>query len=463
MSKKVAIIGAGPGGYVCAIRFAQLGADVTLFEKRDIGGTCLNRGCIPTKAMHKTAELYQELKHASDFGINVENYSLDPQKVLERKSGIVTTLVGGIDQLLKGNGVKLINAFAKLGKDRKISYNEGGEDKEDTFDAVIIATGSEPALPPIKGADIEGVMNSDDLLNMVEIPESMIVLGGGVVAMEFASIYQALGTEVTVVVRSAILRMVDSEIVKRATPVLKKQGMAINVKSTPKNIEKTENGFKVTYEKGGKEETVEAQHVLVAMGRKSNIENIGLEEAGVITERDYIKTDEFNKTSAEGIYAIGDVNGKSLLAHAAEHQGVAVAEYVMEGIHHREPLVPNCIFIIPEIASIGASEDEVKEQGIEYKISKFMMAANGKALSLGEPDGLVKVITDMDSKLLGVHIFGAHASDMIHEAILAIDKGMNVQDIKEVMHAHPTLPEAFYEAVLGIDGMAIHMVDKKRK
>ncbi len=463
MSKKVAIIGAGPGGYVCAIRFAQLGADVTLFEKRDIGGTCLNRGCIPTKAMHKTAELYQELKHASDFGINVENYSLDPQKVFERKSGIVSTLVGGIDQLLKGNGVKLISAFAKLGKDRKITYNEGGEDREDTFDAVIIATGSEPALPPIKGADTEGVMNSDDLLNMVEIPESMIVLGGGVVAMEFASIYQALGTEVTVVVRSAILRMVDSEIVKRATPVLKKQGMAINVKSTPKNIEKTENGFKVTYEKGGKEETVEAQHVLVAMGRKSNIENIGLEEAGVVTERDYIKTDEFNKTSAEGIYAIGDVNGKSLLAHAAEHQGVAVAEYVMEGIHHREPLVPNCIFIIPEIASIGASEDELKEQGIEYKTSKFMMAANGKALSLGEPDGLVKVITDMDSKLLGVHIFGAHASDMIHEAILAIDKGMNVEDIKQVMHAHPTLPEAFYEAVLGIDGMAIHMVDKKRK
>lgn len=463
MTKKVAVIGAGPGGYVCAIRFAQLGAQVTLFEKRDLGGTCLNRGCIPTKAMHKTAELYHEIKNSSDFGIDVENFKLNPEKIFERKAGVVSTLVGGIDQLLKGNGVKVVNAFAKIGEEKTVIYNEGEEEKKESFDAIVIATGSEPAAPPIQGADIEGVLNSDDLLAMHEIPESMIVLGGGVVAMEFASIYQALGTKVNVIVRSAILRMVDTEIVKRATPVLKKQGMEINVKSTPKSIEKTEIGYKVTYVKGDKEETAEAQYVLVAMGRKSNIEGIGLEEVGIPVQKDYIVVDEKCETNIPGVFAIGDVNGKALLAHAAEHQGVAVAEYVMTGVHGEESLVPNCIFIIPEIASIGSSEEELKEQGIEYKTSKFMMAANGKALSLGEPDGLVKVITDMDSKLLGVHIFGAHASDMIHEAILAIDKGMSVKDIKHAMHAHPTLPEAFYEAVLGIDGMAIHMVDKKRK
>lgn len=461
--KKVAVIGAGPGGYVSAIRFAQLGANVSLFEKRDIGGTCLNRGCIPTKAMHKTAELYHEIKNSSSFGIDIEGYKLNPERIFNRKQEVVNTLVGGIDQLIKANGIKLINAFAKIDKDKNVYYELDGKEEKENFDVIVLATGSEPSTPPIKGFDLEGVLNSDDLLAMKEIPESMIVLGGGVVAMEFASIYQALGTKVNVIVRSAILRMVDTEIVKRATPVLKKMGMEINVKSTPKMIEKTDKGFKVTYVKNDKEETAEAQHVLVAMGRKSNIEGIGLEEAGIEILKDYIVVDEKCETNVPGIFAIGDVNGKSLLAHAAEHQGVAVAEYVMEGILEKEALVPNCIFIIPEIASIGYSEEELKEKGIEYKTSKFMMGANGKALSLGEPDGLVKVITDMDSKLLGVHIFGAHASDIIHEAILALDKGMTVKDVKHAMHAHPTLPEAFYEAVLGIDGMAIHMVDKKRR
>lgn len=462
MSKRIAIIGGGPGGYVCAIRYAQLGCDVTLFEKDRIGGTCLNRGCIPTKALHKSAEVYHDIRHAHDFGFEVPEFKVDADRIYERKANVVETLVTGVEQLVSGNGIRVIKTVAKLKPGKAVTWKDEEGDKEESFDTIVIATGTVPQTPPIPGADTEGLLTSDDLLAMREIPESMIVLGGGVVAMEFASIYAELGTKVNVIVRSAILRMVDGEVVKRATPVLKKQGIEINVKSQPKNIRKSDNGFIVTYEKNGKDVEAEAQHVLLAMGRTPVTAGLGLEECGIEMNRGYIKVDDCWRTNVEGIYAIGDVNGYALLAHAAEHQGIQVAELDILGKQPEHCEVPNCIFILPEIASIGETEEKLKEKGVEYKTSKFMMAANGKALALGETDGLVKVITDMDSKLLGVHIFGAHASDLIHEAILAINNHMGVEDIRKMMHAHPTLPEAFYEAVAGIDGLAIHMLNKRR-
>ncbi len=459
MSKKIAIIGAGPGGYVCAIRFAQLGAEVTLFEKERIGGTCLNRGCIPTKALHRSAEVFHDTLHALDYGIEVEGTpKANGEKIFERKANVVETLVSGVEHIVKENGVRVIIDEAKLAGGKKVTWSEG----EEEFDNIIIATGTVPSAPPIEGVDLPGLLDSDKLLAMKEIPDSMIVLGGSVVALEFASIYANLGTKVTQAVRSQILRMVDTEIVKRVKPLYKKQGVEINEKTSPKKIEKTENGFKVYFDKNGKDYEVEAQHVLVALGREPVSKGLGFEEAGIEMKKGSIVVDENLMTTAEGIFAIGDINGIALLAHAAEHQGVSVAEYIMEGKPVEHVPVPNCIFTLPEIATIGLSEEELKAEGKEYKTSKFMMGANGKALALGETDGMVKVITDMDNKLLGVHIFGPHASDMIHEAILAINKGMTVEDIKSVMHAHPTLPEAFYEAVLGIDGIAIHALNKKK-
>lgn len=459
MSKKIAIIGAGPGGYVCAIRFAQLGAQVTLFEKERIGGTCLNRGCIPTKALHRSAEVFHDTLHALDYGIEVEGTpKANGEKIFERKANVVETLVSGVEHIVKENGVRVIIDEAKLAGGKKVTWSEG----EEEFDNIIIATGTVPSAPPIEGVDLPGLLDSDKLLAMKEIPDSMIVLGGSVVALEFASIYANLGTKVTQAVRSQILRMVDTEIVKRVKPLYKKQGVEINEKTSPKKIEKTENGFKVYFDKNGKDYEVEAQHVLVALGREPVSKGLGFEEAGIEMKKGSIVVDENLMTTAEGIFAIGDINGIALLAHAAEHQGVSVAEYIMEGKPVEHVPVPNCIFTLPEIATIGLSEEELKAEGKEYKTSKFMMGANGKALALGETDGMVKVITDMDNKLLGVHIFGPHASDMIHEAILAINKGMTVEDIKSVMHAHPTLPEAFYEAVLGIDGIAIHALNKKK-
>ncbi len=463
MSKKVAIIGGGPGGYVCGIRYAQLGCDVTIFEKDRIGGTCLNRGCIPTKALHKSAEVYHEIRHAHDYGFIVPEVTVDADKIYERKANVVETLVSGVEQLIRGNGIKVLKTEAKLKAGKVVTWKDEEGDKEDSFDTIVIATGTTPQTPPIPGADTEGLLTSDELLAMKEIPESMIVLGGGVVAMEFASIYAELGTKVNVIVRSAILRMVDGEVVKRATPVLKKQGIEINVKSQPLNIRKSENGYTVTYEKNGQQVDAEAQYVLLAMGRTPVTKNLGLEEAGIELNKGYIKVDDAWRTNVEGIYAIGDVNGYALLAHAAEHQGIQVAELDILGIQPEHVEVPNCIFILPEIASVGDTEEILKEKGVEYKTSKFMMAANGKALALGETDGLVKVITDMNSKLLGVHIFGAHASDIIHEAILAINNKMGVEDIRKTMHAHPTLPEALYEAVAGIDGLAIHVLEKKKR
>lgn len=459
MSKKIAIIGAGPGGYVCAIRFAQLGAEVTLFEKERIGGTCLNRGCIPTKALHRSAEVFHDTLHALDYGIEVEGTpKANGEKIFERKANVVETLVSGVEHIVKENGVRVIIDEAKLAGGKKVTWSEG----EEEFDNIIIATGTVPSAPPIEGVDLPGLLDSDKLLAMKEIPDSMIVLGGSVVALEFASIYANLGTKVTQAVRSQILRMVDTEIVKRVKPLYKRQGVEINEKTSPKKIEKTENGFKVYFDKNGKDYEVEAQHVLVALGREPVSKGLGFEEAGIEMKKGSIVVDENLMTTAEGIFAIGDINGIALLAHAAEHQGVSVAEYIMEGKPVEHVPVPNCIFTLPEIATIGLSEEELKAEGKEYKTSKFMMGANGKALALGETDGMVKVITDMDNKLLGVHIFGPHASDMIHEAILAINKGMTVEDIKSVMHAHPTLPEAFYEAVLGIDGIAIHALNKKK-
>lgn len=467
MEKDIVVIGGGPGGYVAAIRAAQLGAKVSIVEKDKFGGTCLNRGCIPTKALYRNAEILNTLKNIDEFGISVDNYTIDIDKIQERKDKIVKQLVDGVGQLLKANNVEIVQGTGILKDKNTVSVVlEEGSVRDITTKNVILATGSKPAIPPIPGADLEGIFTSEEMLNFTKIPKSLVVIGGGVIGMEFAGIFNAMGSDVTVVeFLPNILAQVDTDLTKRLTVSLKKKGMKIHASTKVTKIEK-EDGIFAVYAEGKKGEiAVEGDAVLISTGRMPVTEGLNLEGVGIEFDRKGIKVDENLQTTVPGIYAIGDTNGRSMLAHAASHQGIAVVERIM-GMdnHNHSDVVPGCIFISPEIAIAGLNEKEAKDKGINYKVSKFMFGANGKALALGEAEGMVKVIGDAeDNTIIGVHIMGPHASDLIHEGVLAISKKMKVEDITGVIHAHPTLAETFHEAVMGLNNEAIHMVPKKKK
>jgi len=460
MADKVIIIGGGPGGYVAAIHLNNMGFKTTLIEKERIGGVCLNVGCIPTKAIYKSAEVYNQANKLESYGLDLEG-SVKPNatKIRERKNEIVDTLVSGIDKLLSAAGVDVVKGEAKITGKNSLEVN--GENLK--FDRLIIATGSSSFIPPIKGVENEGVITSTELLDFKEIPEELVIVGGGVIGMEFAGIFASFGTKVTVLeALPSILPGIDGEIVKRLKPLLKKKGIEVKTSMMVNEIIKEDGKLKVVSE--GKKENVEVYGdlVLIATGRRANVKGLGLEEAGIELGRKGIEVDENFETNVKGIYAIGDVNGKWLLAHAASAQG----EYVAEKIAGKNPVigkfVPGCVFLFPEIASVGYTEEQLKEENKEYLTSKFMFGANGKALTMGEGEGLVKVISDMDYKIIGVHIMGPHASDLIHEGLLACEKGFGVDDFKNVIHAHPTLPEAFFESVMGLKGEAVHMVKPRR-
>lgn len=460
MAKKVVVIGGGPGGYVAAIRAAQLGCEVSLIEKDKIGGTCLNRGCIPTKTLYRNAEILNTLKRADEFGIEIENFSINAEKIQQRKNKVVMQLVSGIEHLIKANKIELLRGEASI-KDKNtvlVSLNDGSH-TEITCDNIIIATGSRPVTPPIPGALEEGIYKSEEILNFKDIPKELAIIGGGVIGMEFASIFSSMGTKVTVIeFLPSILASVDSDLVKRLMPSLKKKGMNIYTSAKVTKIEKEDGKFTVFAEGKKGEIEVQADSVLIATGRAPIAENLNLDGIGIEYGRKGIKVDENYETNVKGIYAIGDATGKTMLAHAASHAGITAAEHIM-GINNTagNEIVPACIFVFPEIAYCGMTEEQAKEKGIDYKVSKFMFGANGKALALGEPEGLVKVIARVsDNVLIGVHIMGPHASDIIHEAVLAVSSKMKAEDITKCIHAHPTLSEAFYEAVSGISGKAIH-------
>lgn len=465
MQKKVAVIGGGPGGYVAAIRLAQLGAEVTLIEKHKIGGTCLNYGCIPTKTLYKNAEVLRTLNDAEIFGVTIEGMHVDAGKIAARKNEVVHQLVSGIEQLIKTNGIEVIEGTAAFKGAGELSIQpEEGAAYERTFDDVIIATGSVPSLPPIGGLETEGVVTSKELLDFKEIPKKLIVIGGGVIAMEFACIFSALGAEVEMVIRSdRCLREVDGEIAKRFTASLKKKGITLHKNVQMEQIEKTPEGVRLVGRQKEAPVAFEGDALLVSTGRKPYFEGLNLEGIGVQTEKGIV-VDAHYKTSVDHVYAIGDVNGHMLLAHAASHQGITAAEAIM-GIEPEgyNDVVPNCIFVFPEIACVGLDEERAKEKGVAIKKSKFPFVANGKALSIDETEGFVKVITDENDIVLGVHIMGPHASDLIHEGALAITQKLHVSEIGKTIHAHPTLGEAFAEASMGILETAIHLAPKKKK
>lgn len=460
--KEIIIIGAGPGGYESAIRAAQLGAKVYLVERDEVGGTCLNRGCIPTKALYRNAEIIHTFHQADTFGIEMDHFNINLDKIRARKAQVVSDLVGGIQQLLEANGVELVRGVARFEDENTVVVTTQEGDRTLKADYIIVATGSKPIQIPIPGADHPGIYTSNEMLELKDIPKRLLVVGGGVVGIEFAGIYRMFGSEVTVIdFAPNILPFLDSDLTKRLAMSLKKMGIVIETKVAVKAISETGGVFTVTAEDKKGEKTYEADAVLMSVGRAPNIQGLALEAVGVAFDRKGITVDDHFRTNIENIYAIGDVNGKWMLAHVASHQGIEVVERLLgHEPHIDQTVVPSCVFTFPEVASVGVTETELEEKGIEYKSSKFMFAANGKALSLGEGEGFVKVL-EVEGKIAGVHILGPHASDLIHEAALAVSKGMSVGDIAGVIHAHPTLAEAFVEATLGLHNAAIHMVPKK--
>lgn len=466
MEKELLIIGGGPGGYVAAIRAAQLGMDVALIETDRLGGTCLNRGCIPTKALYANAELMDKLAHASDFGVDVDGYRMDMGRVMDRKENVVDQLVKGIDKLVEENAVTLLRGFGRFTSAHDVEVTMADNTKvQVTAKHIIIATGSVPSSPPVPGSDLPGVIDSDALLEMRELPKRLVVAGSGVIGMEFASIYNSFGSEVTVI-SSTLLKRIDKDIVKRLPPILKKRGLKIHDGARAKEIRKTETGLlMVATNKKGETIEVEADVVLMAVGRRAFYDGLNLEAAGVGHTQTGITVDDHFRTNVTHIYAIGDVLGGVMLAHVASHHGIACVESIATGKAPKHgSTVPDCIFIDPQIAVAGLTEEQAVEKGYAVKIGKFSFVANGKALAMGEPDGFVKVIADAESlRILGVHIMGPHASDLIHEASLAIDHQMDVHAIGHAIHAHPTLAEALHEAVLNVTDSAIHIAPPKRK
>lgn len=466
MQRDIVVIGGGPGGYVAAIRAAQLGAQVTLIEKDQVGGTCLNRGCIPTKALYQNAQVIHSLTRSEEFGVIHSGFTVDMTKIQERKARVVTQLREGIAKLLQAYEVEYISGHAKFAASRDvvIRATEGPEYLL-RAEHVIIATGSVPAKPPIPGSNLPGVLNSNELLDVREIPSSLLVIGGGVIGMEFAGIFNSFGTDVTVLeFMPRILYQVDKDLVIRLTAALRKSGMTLAPDMKVQEIREADEGLLevVALGKNGAE-TFSAATVLLATGRSINIEGLNLDAIGVEYDHRGIKVDARFATNVAGVYAIGDVIGGHMLAHVASEEGKACVENIrgLNG-HINYDCVPAVVFTSPEIATVGPTEEEAIARGIPISVSKFMLGANSKAVAMGEELGLVKVLAHEPSKeVIGVHVLGSHASTLIHEAALAVEHKLTVNDIARTIHAHPTISEAFLEAVLGVDNRAIHAAPRR--
>jgi dihydrolipoamide dehydrogenase len=456
---RIAVLGAGPGGYVAAIKAAQMGASVTVIEDREVGGTCLNWGCIPTKALVTSAEVLHKAKTIHDFGLELTG-EVNPniQKIMDRKDKIVGTQVKGIRGLFKSWGIRLLNGRGYIVNNSEIKVGlHGGEEERIETDKIIIATGSRPAQIPTFPFDGEKIFSSDDALNLKIIPQSLLIIGAGVIGCEFAFIYKEFGSDVTMVeMMPRAVSTEDEEISGILERELKKKKIKLLANVKVEKVEVKESSVSATLSNG---KTVEAEKVLVSIGRAMNSENIGLENIGVTTgKRGEIIVNEKMETNVDGVYAVGDVIGGLMLAHVASKEGIIAAENALGGnslINYN--VVPAAIFTSPEIASVGLREKQALEKGYGIKTGRFQFRALGKAHAMGEIAGLVKIIADEESdRILGAHIIGPHASDLIHETALAIEKGLTARDIAHTIHAHPTLSEGIMEAAEGVHGAAIH-------
>ena len=455
----VVVIGGGPGGYVAALRAAQLGARTAIVEKDRMGGTCLVRGCIPTKALLQSSELYTLAKDGASFGVVADKIGFDWSKAQTRKSAVVDQLVKGVEGLLKAGGVSSYKSSARLTGKGGVAVSGDQLQAKD----IIIATGSAVARIPLPGAEL--TIDSDQILELKEAPRRLAVIGGGVVGMEFAAMFAALGSKVTVLeMLPQVLSMVDADLVTVYAKHLAKLGGEIHTNSKVSEVVKRNGGVQVHFSTGGEGGSVDADQVLLAVGRVPYTQGLEAEKAGVELERGRVVVDDHLRTTADGVWAIGDVIGGIMLAHVASYEGVCAVENIA-GHADRVPdyhAAPNCIYTDPEIAHVGLGEYEAKEKGIAVKIGRFPFAAAGRALTLGQTEGFVKVVADAGSgKLLGAHIIGPRATDLIAEATLAIQNALTLEQIDLTIHAHPTLPESFMEAALAAQGRAIHIPNKR--
>jgi len=459
------VIGGGPGGYVAAIRGAQLGGKVALIEKDSLGGTCLNRGCIPTKALYYSALRIKAVKEAAEFGVDTGEVSFNMARAVERKDGIVDKLVGGVAGLLKGNGVEVLKGRGFIEGAGKVRVNgPGGEAETISADAIIIATGSEPALIPAFNIDGKDVITSTEALNLKSVPESMLIIGGGVMGCEFATIFSAFGTDCIVVeLLDGILATEERMVSRLIAKGFKANGVAVMAGVQVEDVTVVgEKRVKTTLKDG---RTFITEKVLVSIGRAFNSTGLGLDEAGIEVDRGRVVVDYRLETTLKGVYAIGDVTGKMLLAHVASTQGeIAAANALGKDLKMDYSVIPYGIFTDPEIASVGLKESDAKEQGIELSVGRFPYAASGKAMGMGETEGFVQLLADKGRDVvLGASIVGGHATDIISEVALAVKAGLKVKDILETVHAHPTLPELVLEAAGDAHGEAIHKMGRKKR
>lgn len=482
------IVGGGPGGYPAAIRAAQYGLRVAVIEKERPGGVCLNWGCIPTKAMLRTAEVFETMQHSADFGVLADNVRLDYPTVLKRKDTIVKGLTDGVGQLFKANGVTVFNGHARFTSPTRLDVvgvgnsplGQGGPLYNAPADAsgqptanvsgkhVIIATGSTPAQLPIPGADLPGVINSDGAFLLREVPKSIVIVGGGAVGTEWATMFSAFGAEVTLVeLLPNLLPVEDEDMGRTLARSFQRRGIKVLTSSTVARIDQAGKRLKVTItdKDGNNQQNVEADNVLIGVSRRPNTLDLNLEKTGVRTDRrGYIEVDDRMRTSVNNIFAIGDVVGKVLLAHVATHQGL-VAAGVIAG--HDEKIdykaVPAATFTHPEVASVGLTEAKAREAGHDVIVGRFPFAALGRAQTYGNTEGLIKVVADKKyGEVLGVHIIGPSASDLIPEGVLALQLEATLEDVANTIHAHPTLGEGTMEASMVALGLPVHVGPQRR-
>lgn len=459
----VIVVGAGPGGYVGAIRAAQLGLKTALVEANHLGGICLNWGCIPTKALLRSAEIYEHMKHAASFGLGAKDISFDIAKIVERSRGVSKQLSGGVGHLLKKNKVKVFDGYGKLLGGGKLSVEKDGKVFTTLSSKhIIMATGARAKSFPGLEPDGKQVWTYMEALVPTEVPKSMLVIGSGAIGIEFANFFHTFGSDVTVVeALDQIMPVEDSEISAFAQKSMEKRGLKFKTATKVVKLDKAADGVTATLDKNGKTETLKVDKVITAVGVVPNVENLGLDKAGVkLDERGFIQIDGYCKTSADGVYAIGDVAGAPCLAHKASHEAIICVEKIagQKGVHPLDKsLVPGCTYCQPQVASVGLTEKAAKDKGYKVKVGRFPFMGNGKAIALGEPEGLIKTVFDEKTgELLGAHMVGAEVTELIQGYGIAKTLETTEEDLMHTVFPHPTLSEMMHESVLDAYGKAIH-------
>jgi len=461
----VIFIGGGPAGYVGAIRCAQLGLSTAVIEREALGGTCVIWGCIPAKALLESAAIANRLKHAADFGVTVGDIKTDYGVAMKRSRAVSTQNSKGVEFLFKKNKITYLKGTGTLTGKNTVTLKtpDGKEEKHDAKKAIVISTGSRVRGLPQAGLELNKatIISSDEALILEKAPKSMVIVGAGAVGCEFADVFNAFGTEVTLIdVMPNVLPLEDVDCSKEVERSFKKRGITVLTGAKISNVKAAKDSVSMTVEAGGEKKDLKVDVVLVAAGRAPNVENFGLKEAGVqLTDRGFIKINDHMETTAKGIYAIGDVAGPPMLAHKGEHEGVVLAELLAGKSTHGMDYgnIPNATYCHPEVASVGLTEQQCKEKKLDYKVGKFPFSANGRARTSGETEGFVKIIRDAKyGEILGAHIVGAHATEMIHELVVARANEYTVEEVVLAIHAHPTLSEAVAEASLDSLGKMIH-------